>query len=100
MARRLVCLLTLLLVPTGVGAAGQGASEAFADEEAKRWAIRTARMEGAAVNIEEAAKALRDTADRVSSGERLVSLDELSSDVAQLNLRVVSAGLAAEILDE
>ncbi len=72
-------------------------SPASADD---RWPVRTARMEGASVNIEEAAAQAEETAQSIADSGRLVRMVELLSDAAELNRRVVSAELAAGVLDE
>ena len=64
------------------------------------WMVRTARMEGAAANIEETAAALKETAARISTAQRLSAVAELVSDAAELNRRVLAAGLAADVLDK
>lgn len=88
------------LVVAVLGALALGAA-AFADEAAdKQWTIRTARMEGAAVNVREASDEVGATARRIAESGRLHSLSELGSDMGELNRRVVSAKLAAEVLDE
>ena len=102
MTRRLACLAALLLTPGLPAVAEEVGAEAAvpAEYDAERWAVRLARMEGASVNIEEAAAQLVQTAEQVSRAGRLTHLAELSSDARLLNLRIVSAGLAAEVLDE
>ena len=64
------------------------------------WRVRTARMEGAAANIEETAAALEQTAGRIVASERISGMAELISDAEELNRRVLAAGLAAEVLDK
>ncbi len=79
-------------------AAGGGAARAGARPDS--WIMRTSRMEGASVDVEEAAAALHETAARIEAGGRLDALAELLGDVRELNRRVVSASLAAEVLDQ
>lgn len=71
-----------------------------ADEAARQWTIHTARMEGAAVNVREAADAVAAEAQRVADSGRIQAAARLASQVSDLNRRVVSASLAAEVLDE
>jgi hypothetical protein len=71
-----------------------------AQAEGTDWMVRTARMEGAAANIEETAAALKETAARVVASQRLGDMAELVSDAAELNRRVLAAGLAADVLDK
>ena len=71
-----------------------------AHAEGTDWMVRTARMEGAAANIEETAAALKETAARVHASQRLSGVAELVSDAAELNRRVLAAGLAADVLDK
>lgn len=68
--------------------------------ESTDWIVRTARMEGAAANIEETAAALEETAGRILASKRLHGMAELVSDADELNRRVLAAGLAAEVLDK
>jgi len=64
------------------------------------WLVRTARMEGAAANIEETAATMKESAARIIASKRVNSVAELVSDAAELNRRVLAAGLAAEVLDK
>ena len=64
------------------------------------WLVRTARMEGAAVNVKEAASALRLTAEDIAAAGRVQSVARLHSQADDLNRRVVSARLAADVLDD
>ena len=68
--------------------------------ESTDWMVRTARMEGAAANIEETALALEETAARIVASGRLQGMAEQVSDAEALNRRVLGAGLAAEVLDK
>lgn len=73
------------------------------DAEAARvqtWLVRVARMEGASVNIEEAASALAQTAGRVAEGGRLTALSGIKADAVHLERRIISARMAAEVLDD
>ena len=87
--------------------AALGAPSALADEPApspdarlETWRVRVARMEGASVNVEEAATALVETATRIADSGRIHGLSDLVSDADHLNRRVVSLTLATEVLDE
>lgn len=64
------------------------------------WMVHTARMEGASVNVEEAAADLQRTATQISEGGRLTALSALAADAAKLERRVVSAKLAAQVLTD
>lgn len=68
--------------------------------DSQTWLIRTSRMEGAALNVREAAGELRAATAAVADGGRLHDVARISSLAFELNRRVVSAGLAAKILDE
>ena len=67
---------------------------------AERWLVRVARMEGASVNVEEAAGSLHQTASQIAASGRLSGLSALAADAAQLERRVISASLAANVLDD
>ncbi len=67
---------------------------------ADTWSLRTARMEGAAGNVREAAAALRETAAGIGSAGRLQDVAILHSQANRLNQRVVSASLASKMLDQ
>ena len=94
LALPLLALPLLLVAPRAI---------AQDDPEAARtdkWMVRVARMEGASVNVEEAASALRETAQGIADGGRLTALSALKADAAQLDRRIISARLAAEVLDD
>jgi len=65
----------------------------------KKWNLRTVRMEGAAVNVNEAAEHLSETANKMVKSGQIALLPELISDSIQLNQRVLSAVMAAEVLN-
>lgn len=67
---------------------------------AETWSMRTARMEGAAGNVREAAGALATTAEEIASGGRVRDVALLRSQASTLHQRVLSAGLAASLLDQ
>lgn len=90
----LLCTALLLLAPR---ATAQDDAEAARHD---KWLVRVARMEGASVNIEEAAGDLQRTAREIADGGRLTALSALKADAAQLDRRIISARLAAEILDD
>lgn len=64
------------------------------------WNFRTARMEGAAGNVIEAAAALRATAEGVVAAGRVQDVAVLRSQADALHQKVVSASLAAANLDQ
>jgi len=97
--------LAILLAPAVSAALLLAAPRATAQDDAdaarmQTWMVRVARMEGASVNIEEAAGALAQTAARVAAGGRLTALSGLQADAEQLERRIISARLAAEVLDD
>lgn len=71
-----------------------------ADLDLESWQVRIARMEGASTNTRESAEALVESAQRIAAAGRLQDLSELVSDANELNRRVISARLAAEVLDQ
>jgi hypothetical protein len=83
-------LLGLLLAP---GALAQ-------EPAGGRWLLRTSRMEGAAVDVAEAAQAFGAAARSVGEDGYLHRLAELKARATVLNRQVASARLAAEVLDE
>ena len=64
------------------------------------WMVRTARIEGAAANVREAATQLRETAAKITDQQTLSEMATLIGDGEELNRRVHSARLAAEVLDQ
>ncbi len=66
----------------------------------RTWMVRLARMEGAAVDAKSSAAALRKTAETIVDEGRLSRLVRLRANATELNRRVVSAQLAAEVLAE
>lgn len=97
MQRRAVFLAALLL--SGLPASAEEAKGSV-DARAETYFLRLARMEGASVNVEEAAQALSASAARVGQSGRMHGLSELVADAGELNRRVVSLTLATEVLDE
>lgn len=67
---------------------------------ADTWSLRTARMEGAAGNIREAAQALGSTASGIAEAGRVKDVAVLHSQAELLHRRVLSATLAAKLLDQ
>ncbi|MEC7946603.1 MAG: hypothetical protein VX265_03485 [Myxococcota bacterium] len=65
-----------------------------------KWLVRVARMEGASVNVEEAASAIQRTATEIADGGRLRALSALKADAAHHDRRIISARLAAQVLDD
>jgi len=71
------------------------------DEEARRsWMVRIARMEGASVDVEEAARAVADTARQISESGKVSDVALLSGRAEVLHRKVISATLAADVLDD
>ena len=102
-------LSILLTLAVGVGAVVVQAhaqepaptSDSVLDEEARRtWMVRIARMEGASVDVEEAARAVADTARKISDSGRISDVALLSGRADQLKRKVISATLAADVLDD
>lgn len=67
---------------------------------ADTWSLRTSRMEGAAVNVREAAEALQATAEGIASTGRVKDVAVLRSQALALHQKVASASLAATMLDQ
>jgi hypothetical protein len=98
MRHRLMAAL-LLLAPTALAQDGAPDQDAV-DAAQQLWMVHTARMEGASVNVEEAAADLQRTAAQIAEGGRLTALSALAADAAKLERRVVSAKLAAQVLTD
>lgn len=99
--RRFVPVLVPSLMVSLLLAAPRATAQDDAEAARKdKWMVRVARMEGASVNVEEAAGALQQTAQGIADGGRLKALSALKADAAQLDRRIISARLAAEILDD
>ena len=64
------------------------------------WMVRVARMEGASVDVEEAAAAVAATAQSIADAGRVQDVALLSGQAQQLKRKVISASLAADVLDE
>ena len=98
-ASGLVLALGLGMAPR---ASGQDDTPAPAPsaEENQAWSVKLARMEGASVNVQEAALATQDSARRIASSGRITGLSDLLNDSIELNRRVVSLRLATEVLTE
>jgi len=64
------------------------------------WMVRIARMEGASVDVEEAARAVADTAQKIAESGQVSDVALLSGRAAALNRKVISATLASSVLDE
>ena len=76
-------------------------SDSVLDEESRRtWMVRIARMEGASVDVEEAARAVADTARQISESGRVSDVALLSGRADLLRRKVISATLAADVLDD
>lgn len=66
----------------------------------KAWLVRMSRMEGAAGNVKESAQQLREVTERIGESGRLEGVAEVIGSGEELNRRVQSAVLAAEVLDK
>lgn len=66
----------------------------------KAWLVRMARMEGAAGNVEESAAQLREITAEIGRSGELRGVAEVVGSGEELNRRVQSAVLAAEVLDK
>ena len=64
------------------------------------WMVRVARMEGASVDVEEAAAALAATAQSIADAGRVQDVALLSGQAELLKRKVISASLASEVLDD
>lgn len=85
--------------PTAPASAAAPASVLDADTRAT-WMVRVARMEGASVDVEEAAAAVAATAQSIADAGRVQDVALLSGQAQQLKRKVISASLAADVLDE
>ena len=65
-----------------------------------KWNVRVLRMEGAAVSVREAAEHLQTISMDVATSGRAQQAARVRSAADTLHRKVVSAGLAANILDE
>lgn len=96
--------LTLALCVPASSAWGQDPAPVDADAaEApvdKTWLVRTARMEGAADDLTQAAALLQKSSRAVAEAGRVERLAEVLSHAQDLHRQVVSAKLAAEVLDQ
>ena len=76
-------------------------TESAIDPELRRlWLRKIARMEGASVDVEEAAAALAATAQSIADAGRVQDVALLSHQAHELRRKVISAGMAADVLDE
>lgn len=100
MRRPALLLAPLLVAPLLLAAPRATAQDDAEAARTDKWRVRVARMEGASVNVEEAAGALHRTAQGIAEGGRLTGLSALKADAAQLDRRIISARLAAEVLDD
>ena len=67
---------------------------------ADTWTTRTARMEGAAISVKEAALAVQTTAQGIADSGRVKDVATLHSLASDLDRRVISARLAASVMDQ
>jgi hypothetical protein len=100
MRRTAPLLAALFMLPLLLAAPRATAQDDAEAARKDKWMVRVARMEGASVNVEEAAGALQLTAQGIADGGRLKALSALKADAAQLDRRIISARLAAEVLDD
>jgi len=102
MTARIASIATLLaLSPAAVAQAPPPAETVAIDEETRAtWMVRIARMEGATVDIEEAAAAVSATAQSIADAGRVQDVALLSGRARQLQRKVTSASMAASILAE
>jgi hypothetical protein len=93
-------LLLLGLMPARAEAPSAPPSTgAFSSEEAlQSWLLRTSRMEGASADVQEASRALKESAASVHSAGRMHSVGALLSHGRELRRKVASASLAAQNL--
>ncbi len=96
MLRLAPSIAALLLVALPASATEEAGEKA----RTETFFLRLARMEGASVNVEEAAQALASSAARVGQSGRMHGMSELVADAGELNRRVVSLTLATQVLDE
>lgn len=91
----------LVLAPTAVAQDPPPTEASVLDEDARAaWMVRIARMEGASVDVEEAAAAVAATAQSIADAGRVQDIALLSGQARELERKVISASLAAQVLDE
>jgi hypothetical protein len=102
MIDRIAAIATLLALSPVAGAQEPPPAVTVAIDEDTRatWMLRIARMEGATVDIEEAAAALAATAQSIADAGRVQDVALLSGQARQLQRKVTSAAMAASILAE
>lgn len=87
--------------PTAPDVASADAPASVLDADTRAtWMVRVARMEGASVDVEEAAAAVAATAQSIADAGRVQDVALLSGQAQQLKRKVISASLAADVLDE
>lgn len=102
MTARLVTLAALLAGSPGALAQEPPvpATSAIDEDTRATWMVRIARMEGATVDIEEAAATVAATAKAIAEAGRVQDVALLSGQARQLERKVISAGMAADVLDD
>lgn len=102
MLHRLASVAALLaLAPTALAQDPPPAESSVLDADTRAaWMVRIARMEGASVDVEEAAAAVAATAQSIADAGRLQDVALLSGQTRELERKVISATLAAQVLDE
>jgi hypothetical protein len=94
-------LSSLLLSPVAVAQDPPPITDSVLDDDTRAaWMVKVARMEGASVDVEEAAAALAVTAQAIADAGRVQDVALLSGQAEALKRKVISASLAAEVLDE
>lgn len=99
-AQPVILALALALLGASPASAGSDDDVDASELSDEDWLVRTARMEGAARNVVEASAEVKRVARTIEDEGRLGHLSELGHAARLLNKRVVSARLAAEVLDE
>ncbi len=96
--------LVVLLLGAGPRALAQDppvAASSVLDEATRAtWMVRIARMEGASVDVEEAARAVAQAARGIAASGEARDVAVLSGSAAELRRKVISATLAAQVLTE
>jgi|GEM_PF-3210937 len=101
MSRLAISAVLLLAAPVAIAQDPPPIEDAAIDEDTRAaWMVRVARMEGASVDVEEAAAMVAATAQSIADAGRVQDVALLSGQAQQLRRKVISATLAAEVLDE
>lgn len=102
MSARIASFVALLAAsPVAVAQEPAPSSASAIDDDTRAtWMVRIARMEGATVDIEEAAAAVAATAQSIADAGRVQDVALLSGQARELQRKVISASMAANVLDE